>query len=148
MPFSSGQLPLPAFVASAARQSLRSRCRKRLRLLKHPTHILAATLRAFYETVTSSCVIGPWMLWGVFLFLVASIEPSQSVGMPTRPSPTQILDDNPAKRHPCKAPIAWENLTDGCQFVDGVAPTWLKDCLLYTSPSPRDATLSRMPSSA
>ena len=27
-------------------------------------------------------------------------------------------------------------------------PTELYDCLLYTSPSPRDATLSRMPSSA
>ena len=26
--------------------------------------------------------------------------------------------------------------------------TWLQGCLLYTSPSPRDATLSRMPSSA
>ena len=26
--------------------------------------------------------------------------------------------------------------------------SWGKDCLLYTSPSPRDATLSRMPSSA
>ena len=26
--------------------------------------------------------------------------------------------------------------------------THCKDCLLYTSPSPRDATLSRMPSSA
>ena len=25
---------------------------------------------------------------------------------------------------------------------------WFTDCLLYTSPSPRDATLSRMPSSA
>ena len=25
---------------------------------------------------------------------------------------------------------------------------WCQDCLLYTSPSPRDATLSRMPSSA
>ena len=25
---------------------------------------------------------------------------------------------------------------------------WFKGCLLYTSPSPRDATLSRMPSSA
>ena len=25
---------------------------------------------------------------------------------------------------------------------------WSGDCLLYTSPSPRDATLSRMPSSA
>ena len=28
----------------------------------------------------------------------------------------------------------------------GIDPS--KDCLLYTSPSPRDATLSRMPSSA
>ena len=27
-------------------------------------------------------------------------------------------------------------------------PFLFKDCLLYTSPSPRDATLSRMPSSA
>ena len=27
-------------------------------------------------------------------------------------------------------------------------PEWFRDCLLYTSPSPRDATLSRMPSSA
>ena len=27
-------------------------------------------------------------------------------------------------------------------------PPQIKDCLLYTSPSPRDATLSRMPSSA
>ena len=27
-------------------------------------------------------------------------------------------------------------------------PRWVKTCLLYTSPSPRDATLSRMPSSA
>ena len=26
--------------------------------------------------------------------------------------------------------------------------SWLNNCLLYTSPSPRDATLSRMPSSA
>ena len=27
-------------------------------------------------------------------------------------------------------------------------PSWLKVCLLYTSPSPRDSNLSRMPSSA
>ena len=34
-------------------------------------------------------------------------------------------------------------------FVYGSAPNrGLYDCLLYTSPSPRDATLSRMPSSA
>ena len=32
------------------------------------------------------------------------------------------------------------------QFTDN--KSIIKDCLLYTSPSPRDATLSRMPSSA
>ena len=33
-------------------------------------------------------------------------------------------------------------------FVAGLSGTGSKDCLLYTSPSPRDATLSRMPSYA
>ena len=32
--------------------------------------------------------------------------------------------------------------------VLGAALRFMNDCLLYTSPSPRDATLSRMPSSA
>ena len=32
--------------------------------------------------------------------------------------------------------------------IDAIAPQGWKVCLLYTSPSPRDATLSRMPSSA
>ena len=34
----------------------------------------------------------------------------------------------------------------GTEDVEFAADLW--DCLLYTSPSPRDATLSRMPSSA
>ena len=29
-----------------------------------------------------------------------------------------------------------------------IGKSWVRFCLLYTSPSPRDATLSRMPSSA
>ena len=33
-------------------------------------------------------------------------------------------------------------------FLLSSARFWLEACLLYTSPSPRDATLSRMPSSA
>ena len=34
--------------------------------------------------------------------------------------------------------------------IDGATPefVWHKDCLLYTSPSPRDRQKSRMPSSA
>ena len=33
-----------------------------------------------------------------------------------------------------------------CLFIDN--QLYVRSCLLYTSPSPRDATLSRMPSSA
>ena len=39
----------------------------------------------------------------------------------------------------------------GAVFFGGVfamSSGWVASCLLYTSPSPRDATLSRMPSSA
>ena len=37
------------------------------------------------------------------------------------------------------------NISNGTQYKLGAG---MKACLLYTSPSPRDATLSRMPSSA
>ena len=38
--------------------------------------------------------------------------------------------------------------TDPGGLDDTSTFTWIVTCLLYTSPSPRDATLSRMPSSA
>ena len=38
---------------------------------------------------------------------------------------------------------------DRCLLISENRPEWLiSDCLLYTSPSPRDGLLSRMPSSA
>src|SRR5680860_1710396 len=48
------------------------------------------------------------------------------------------------------------NKSSKAEVVDAVAYTWFNrlvalrfmDCLLYTSPSPRDGLLSRMPSSA
>ena len=40
------------------------------------------------------------------------------------------------------------NATFVSKLMYGLATAWLNTCLLYTSPSPRDATLSRMPSSA
>ena len=48
-------------------------------------------------------------------------------------------------------PAQWWTKGSGQNLELGPAFTSLeniKDCLLYTSPSPRDATLSRMPSSA
>ena len=44
----------------------------------------------------------------------------------------------------CKSTI--ESATMSIEGVD--TATWSTDCLLYTSPSPRDGLLSRMPSSA
>ena len=41
-----------------------------------------------------------------------------------------------------------EKLVEICLIILGKAVKLTKTCLLYTSPSPRDATLSRMPSSA
>ena len=44
------------------------------------------------------------------------------------------------------APVDVGSPADG--LADSLAADALQSCLLYTSPSPRDATLSRMPSSA
>ena len=42
-----------------------------------------------------------------------------------------------------------EIIHDDCKFIPHVGNAVMtKDCLLYTSPSPRDRTRSRMPSSA
>ena len=39
-------------------------------------------------------------------------------------------------------------IAEDCDIAENLASEHLRLCLLYTSPSPRDATLSRMPSSA
>ena len=46
-------------------------------------------------------------------------------------------------------PVKYLDIADvGIDDQDGVQKKWSIICLLYTSPSPRDRTRSRMPSSA
>ena len=45
-------------------------------------------------------------------------------------------------------PLQWGGLVGAFQDNGSDEAGWVLGCLLYTSPSPRDATLSRMPSSA
>ena len=40
------------------------------------------------------------------------------------------------------------NESNGADYLDKLTDCGIKSCLLYTSPSPRDRTRSRMPSSA
>ena len=53
----------------------------------------------------------------------------------------------------CKK-VTWEDVIDKIDYEANLEPVTSillydsSSCLLYTSPSPRDATLSRMPSSA
>ena len=57
-------------------------------------------------------------------------------------------DEKVAKR---KEELKQEELAKKVHAIEirsGRIQTWYKDCLLYTSPSPRDRTRSRMPSSA
>ena len=52
------------------------------------------------------------------------------------------------------APVEWQDCSEGYTDIryhksaDGIAKITINRCLLYTSPSPRDRTRSRMPSSA
>ena len=67
---------------------------------------------------------------------------SAGVDMPLR------IDQFPASHSPMLAKLVHESPI--AEIVGAVldAPVRFYICLLYTSPSPRDATLSRMPSSA
>ena len=58
----------------------------------------------------------------------------------------------PRPEYPTQIPFTDPSTGEETKFALSGDPTsgagWIDGCLLYTSPSPRDATLSRMPSSA
>ena len=56
--------------------------------------------------------------------------------------------DDPLEKHLPEFANMQMLTADAKSLTDTVAATTSMTCLLYTSPSPRDATLSRMPSSA
>ena len=65
-------------------------------------------------------------------------------GGPDDPTNTPI-GDNPCIEITKSSAL---NAIPGADLAPGIEITYSYSCLLYTSPSPRDATLSRMPSSA
>ena len=71
------------------------------------------------------------MMFGIIL--ISQLHASEfKVGFAKLPITPNLIDE-------------WEDINNDAQF-DPEIDKWT--CLLYTSPSPRDATLSRMPSSA
>ena len=64
---------------------------------------------------------------------------------------SQILNDNEIKEFNKNGAIHLKGKFD-IKWIEklkaGINKAKINPCLLYTSPSPRDATLSRMPSSA
>ena len=61
----------------------------------------------------------------------------------------QIMKKNPFPVIiPCHRVVKSNGSIGGYAFGVNIKQNMLLNCLLYTSPSPRDATLSRMPSSA
>ena len=102
------------------------------------------------------------LLWKESLFEPEAVSPAGALGIAQfMPDTARLrkLDDpfNPAKAIHASADYL-RYLIDGFGNMglaavaynggERRAETFFKGCLLYTSPSPRDATLSRMPSSA
>ena len=52
------------------------------------------------------------------------------------------------QKYELKGRMSKSEIIKRVQAITGLNSRYVKDCLLYTSPSPRDRTRSRMPSSA
>ena len=61
---------------------------------------------------------------------------------------TRVYTTTPRKPNSALRKVARVRLTNGHTVASYIPGEGHNLCLLYTSPSPRDATLSRMPSSA
>ena len=68
-------------------------------------------------------------------WLIAALQVDPTLDRKTKNAPIQSIVERQAQLAAVK-------------YVDEVIIYCTESCLLYTSPSPRDATLSRMPSSA
>ena len=81
--------------------------------------------------------------------LLGLVSESGSTGLVKKEEPIQ-KEDNVIKLDPSKKePKIFEEKTEKNNRDEPLVLTdEIKDCLLYTSPSPRDGLLSRMPSSA
>ena len=81
----------------------------------------------------------------------ANLEQARSnyTGLQTNPQASKVaaLETKEASDYLDKADKAYQDKENQAK-VDQLAYLTNQRCLLYTSPSPRDATLSRMPSSA
>ena len=80
-------------------------------------------------------------LFAVLLLLCTSLTQAQNKGTDTAELEQRIQQSQDSIR--AMVEVQPEQLS---QFLDEIEA--IKDCLLYTSPSPRDGLLSRMPSSA
>ena len=81
----------------------------------------------------------------VSLFIAAvpaQVEAAKRVGAAVVELHTGAYCDYYYEQNQSKYETEFENLENMCAYANSIG------CLLYTSPSPRDATLSRMPSSA
>ena len=96
--------------------------------------VLQLTPELFQQTVAAAVTAA-----------LAAAQPAQAQALQAATVPTPVLPRKEKKLTEfwSSRPVMWFRLFD-CQFPE----TLSEHCLLYTSPSPRDLSTSRMPSSA
>ena len=116
----------------------------------------------FYAEQFASAACGPWLIFlligsGIFFLIYSRFEIFKYLLNALRILFSKEKSDDEGEVSPFQALTTSLSGTIGLGNIAGVAlaisvagpgQVLLLNCLLYTSPSPRDATLSRMPSSA
>ena len=85
---------------------------------------------------------------GLYYTCINSYLTAEEVAYILRNSESKLLITSSARVDVARAALELAPEVRCCLIVDGPTDGEIQSCLLYTSPSPRDATLSRMPSSA
>ena len=80
---------------------------------------------------------------------ILNIDAEVVESKPSKPTPPKVDKDDRTKDYEYTRGELYSLIDQGQEAVRGALEVAQESgCLLYTSPSPRDATLSRMPSSA
>ena len=131
---------------SRRRRRWRHRCLKSLIVVPMLLEKIPDTLRL---TITKGQNYFDWALGDMLNALLVKVELREDRCL-TQPARVTGSSDNRRSSQPTANALFTRRGEDSrCPFcLGGHQPDQCKNCLLYTSPSPRDGLLSRMPSSA
>ena len=91
-------------------------------------------------------IVNSWNEWDPLKHVIVGRADGTCIPAPEPALDAKVPEDSDMRGQ--FGPRTKDTVDKANQLLDDFSNMLTKSCLLYTSPSPRDATLSRMPSSA